>query len=375
MDFSLNNVLFITSSICQRNGGPSWVVVNLAKQFTLSGYSVYISSFGNSYSDLPELELLKNELSLVGVNLDIYFSKYLNSYGFYNLFKIFKIIRNIKVSDRIILNYVYSVPVLLFTLLSKRDSEVYLMPHGSLGRNEFRKLKSLKYLFLLILRFFGFHRRFHFVFASNLERKNFLLKNSVNSSVIGFGVDSSPQLFKYKHPGNRLLFLGRIDKVKNLESLLCAMKIMVLDGCEIFLEIAGDGNASEILELKRLVTEFALNNYVEFTGWRTATEKEESMKRSNALVLPSHSENFGVVVLEAAAKGIPSIISPNVGIAEKVLLAEAGVVALSTRPADIAKAISALFSELDKYSSNAYFFSKKNSWDSIALEWDSLFKN
>lgn len=211
----------------------------------------------------------------------------------------------------------------LFSILlffCRCNSEVFLIPHGSLSRNEFRKYPIIKILYALILLLTNVRNRFHFVFATRYERNNSLFSKAPKQSIIGFGIDNEIRGSISSTVKNRLLFLGRIAAIKNLESLLIALNILSSKGIVCFLEIIGEGKENYVASLKNLTKELNLNGVVSFSGWLSGIEKEQVLNRSNVLILPSHSENFGIVVLEAAVKGIPCVLSPSVGIAENVAL-------------------------------------------------------
>ena len=367
-------VHLITNGISEKSGGPSWVVINLAREFAKNNHVVKISSFGNFKNDLVELEILRNELFAAGVTMDYYFSNFLNKYGFGTFKTIFGVLRKSPNTEALIFNYVYSFPLFIQLVFSRRKYGLFLIPHGSFSRKEFGNLQIVKYIFFIVLFLANFHKKFHFVFATNLERSNSVLRSSQNQSVIGFGIEPESNSNFEPDLTNKLIFLGRIDKVKNLSSLLYSLQLLNLKKLEISLEIAGDGGQDEVSFLKNMVAKMNLEDFVTFTGWRSGLQKQESLISSKILILPSHSENFGVVVLEAAAKGIPSVLSPNVGIAESVALAKAGIVAKSTSPKDISDAILEVINNWNAFSVNALRFSKENSWEKIGTEWELLFK-
>jgi glycosyltransferase involved in cell wall biosynthesis len=62
-------------------------------------------------------------------------------------------------------------------------------------------------------------------------------------------------------------------------------------------------------ELKNLVQRLGLEEKVKFIGHIEGKEKDKLIAESYVLVLPSHSENFGMVVVEALAQGTPVIAS------------------------------------------------------------------
>jgi glycosyltransferase involved in cell wall biosynthesis len=58
----------------------------------------------------------------------------------------------------------------------------------------------------------------------------------------------------------------------------------------------------------------------------TGVDKEAMFAAAQVLVLPSHSESFGNAVLEAMQRGVPVIVTPEVGSADTVRVADAGLV-------------------------------------------------
>ena len=65
---------------------------------------------------------------------------------------------------------------------------------------------------------------------------------------------------------------------------------------------------------------------ITFTGYLNNTDKKKAMVDSKLFLLSSHSENFGMTVIEAMACKLPVLISKNVGISDKVIEYNAGVV-------------------------------------------------
>jgi glycosyltransferase involved in cell wall biosynthesis len=91
----------------------------------------------------------------------------------------------------------------------------------------------------------------------------------------------------------------------------------------------------------RLASELGLDGAVEAPGFVDAERVEAAMRRALCNVLPSVREGYGLVVIEAAAKGTPSIVvaAPDNAATELLAEGENGTVAPSPRPEDIAAAI------------------------------------
>lgn len=101
------------------------------------------------------------------------------------------------------------------------------------------------------------------------------------------------------------LFLSRIHPKKGLPMLLRAWGS--LKPSDWRLVIAGPDEGGHVTELKDLASRLGLTSSVEFVGPMYAAEKWRAFSRADLFVLPSHSENFGIVVAEAMAAGVPVI--------------------------------------------------------------------
>jgi glycosyltransferase involved in cell wall biosynthesis len=92
-----------------------------------------------------------------------------------------------------------------------------------------------------------------------------------------------------------------------LENLITAFVDVVCDN--VVLIIAGDPENPYGRELKRLALELGLSERVKFIGPVRGNIKESLYSNAEILVLPSHTENFGNVVIEALNRGLPVIAS------------------------------------------------------------------
>ena len=99
------------------------------------------------------------------------------------------------------------------------------------------------------------------------------------------------------------LFLGRIYPVKGLPLLVEAWKRVRPAGWRM--EIAGPDEAGHRKEVEQLVRDAGLERDFSFTGPVEGNEKTAAFARAELLILPSHSENFGMAVAEALAHGVP----------------------------------------------------------------------
>lgn len=111
-------------------------------------------------------------------------------------------------------------------------------------------------------------------------------------------------------PGKYFLFIGRLHQKKGLDNLIRALAIsqafMISD---LVLKIAGDGSLVYQKTLADLVNELGLNEKVEFVGHVEGEAKSRLYSNAHFTFMPSHSENFGLVVLESLAQETPVVAS------------------------------------------------------------------
>ena len=107
----------------------------------------------------------------------------------------------------------------------------------------------------------------------------------------------------------KIFAAGRFVRKKGFDFLLKAIPDVLAGDCRIQFQIAGDG--PEFDELKMLQTELKLEDKVQFLGFRN--DVPLLMKQSDLFVVPSLSEPFGIILLEAMATGIPIVTTRNNG--------------------------------------------------------------
>ena len=126
---------------------------------------------------------------------------------------------------------------------------------------------------------------------------------------------------------NILLYVGRFESVKGLNALLEAMTY--LGDCQRLrlVIVGGDDNGSpEYRAIARTMRELGVAERVNFTGRIDHDHLPVYYAAADALVLPSYSESFGMVGLEALACGRPVVTTPVGAVDSLVRNAQAGCV-------------------------------------------------
>ena len=109
-------------------------------------------------------------------------------------------------------------------------------------------------------------------------------------------------------PGDvfRVGYLGRLHPRKHVEALIRGFAAAAIPGSQ--LQIIGSGDVGYEEFLRQECRRLDLRN-VGFSGFLHGEEKRSELRRLSVLVVPSDYENFGNVVVEALAEGIPVVAS------------------------------------------------------------------
>ena len=176
-----------------------------------------------------------------------------------------------------------------------------------------------------------------------------------------------------------LLFVGRIEPLKGIKTLLRAIGILRANGQtedNLCLAVIGgelaDKNGQETEEVKLLMKlrdEYGLQDMVTFLGKRSQDSLPYYYSAAEMVIMPSHYESFGMVALESMACGTPVIASHVGGL---IHLVEDGVTGYHVPvedPQALSKRIASLLRDKAlryRMGHDAFAFAKKYSWDTIS---------
>jgi glycosyltransferase involved in cell wall biosynthesis len=170
-----------------------------------------------------------------------------------------------------------------------------------------------------------------------------------------------------------LLFIGRINWKKGLDRLIPAMAQLP----EVHLLIAGNDEEAYQPALEALAQEHGVAPRIRFIEPAYSADKQALLTRATALVVPSYSENFGNVVLEAMSAGCPVIVTPEVGAADILRESGAGIV-LDGNPDSLATGILRMLSDTELMrtmsQSGRDAVLQRYNWDSVAQSMEVVYR-
>lgn len=168
-----------------------------------------------------------------------------------------------------------------------------------------------------------------------------------------------------RHQGKAktVLFLGRYDRIKGIDLLVEAFKL--LDRADTRLEISGIDYGCES-EIKALVEDLGLDGAVDYLGPLYGKAKVEAYTRADVFVMPSRYEMWGITFMEALACGT-AVIMTDTCEASKLLPPECGmVVSLDAEHLAAAINMSLDINLGDRYRKYRRAWVSQYSWDNIA---------
>jgi glycosyltransferase involved in cell wall biosynthesis len=169
-----------------------------------------------------------------------------------------------------------------------------------------------------------------------LARGQFL-DHRYRETVVGYGTSAPPHATAQQTDAFRatvpslddqpyLLYLSRIHEKKGCDILIEAFARSRTSSPDVQLVIAGPGSPKLVQTLRDRAAQLGVEDAIHWTGMIHGDAKWGAFYNAEAFILPSHQENFGVVVAEALACGIPVLITDKVNIWREIHNAKAGLV-------------------------------------------------
>jgi glycosyltransferase involved in cell wall biosynthesis len=315
-------ILHVVGTLNDRMGGAPAAAAHMAVAEAEHGHSVTVAHL--RAKDEPDHGALRSLLKQAGVSLEDFapsgpfgvssgFSKWLpGALGHQDLLQVHSI---------------FDAPVLGASHTALRRGTPYMVhPHGSLDPFDLVKRRRSKQVLgsLVIRRLLAGAARIVATTCEEQRRLNtFGAMGNVIVQALPYKVDAG---LLDASAGARVLtrglFLGRVDYKKGLAYTLDALIALRDDPRNITIDVAGTVGSPYARGLVARASAVGLSDRLNFVGHLTGPEKAAAFKQAGFFVLASDNENYGLVLVEAAAAGLPMILSSEVYLA--TMLAEAG---------------------------------------------------
>lgn len=237
--------------------------------------------------------------------------------------------KNIQRYDIVYMPAVWNYPSAITSYYARQNNVPYVIaPKGVLYPHTFKKegLKKKIYYQLISKRdlinasaimYSNEHEKSEVENFLGIQTKSILVPNILDFNEIeSYKIKQKTLKERYPEIKNKkvILFLSRLCRKKGLDILAESYGKLLAEKENIHLLIVGPDSEGIIDKVKNWFAQANALDSVTFTGMLKGKKKYEAYFGSDIFVLPSYSENFGMVVAEAMASKLPVVITNQVGI-------------------------------------------------------------
>ena len=333
-------VLHVIASVADIRGGPSRAVLDMVKALRDEGIDAEIATTNDAGPDLLDVPL--NQLVQYQSVPVYFFSRFspsihaVREFAFSSPLAVW-LWQHLDDYDLVHIHALFSMPCTLTMLLARLKNIPYVVaPHGLLCHWSLQQSAQRKSAYLNIVERANLNHSAGLHLNSQLEHQELAALNlTANLFVLSHGLhppDSVPDarqklrtMLKLAPDEPIVLFLSRLHPKKGLDVLIAALA--QLRHRRFTLVIAGSGDPAYEVEIDRLLQETKLGDRTLRVGFVEGETKNICLQGADLFVLTSHSENFGVVVLEALASRLPVVLTPGVALSDLINTHQLGAVA------------------------------------------------
>lgn len=189
-------------------------------------------------------------------------------------------------------------------------------------------------------------------------------------------IDSIPKYNEKKKINNKLISIGRLEPEKGFDDVIEIINILKRSIPDIKLDIYGDGSLRESLNNK--ISKLGLNNNINLAGFCPFDELSKILTNYDIYLMTSHTESFGLVLIEAMSNSLACIGFDSASGVKKILKDGNGILISNRDKEEYANSIINLLSSLssiNKLSKKGYESIKKYDINIVKKEWIKLIEN
>lgn len=205
----------------------------------------------------------------------------------------------------------------------------------------------------------------------DILEKSFIIPNGINDYWLNhkWNKDLIAVENRIKNRIIKFLYVGVIDKNKNVELTLKALKKMNMIGWKCELTIVG-----KIVD-KTLFRRLKNNYIFQYVAPKQKEELIDYYREADIFVMPSHTETFGLVYAEAMSQGLPVLYTRGQGFDGHFGVGEIGYPVNDHDPDDLVNSINLIVKDYSNISSRCINASDKFDWTNICKEYQDIYSN
>jgi len=363
-------VLHVIPSVSERSGGPATAIVPMCRALGDRGVEVVLASTSHGLARTrTDRGNEGGTTDFKGVSARLFLVQLGDSFKYSRPFARW-LTANVREFDLVHIHAVFNHSSVAAAAACRDAGVPYVVrPLGTLDPWSMKQKPVRKRIFWRLLGKPMLERSaaVHYTAAAEKEAtENYLGLN--HGRVIPLGVDlKNPISQTATHP--YVLSLSRLHPKKGLDVLIDAFKSRKPDSWRLV--IAGDGPPDYVSFLKQKV---AGAKGIEFMGWVEGEEKEALLLGASLFALPSYQENFGLSALEAMARGVPVLVTPQVNLAAEIEAAKAGWVIEREALSEELEGLLTDEADRTRRGRAAYDFAKRYSWETVAVNLVNLYQ-
>lgn len=331
-------ILRVIASIDPRTGGPVEGLLQSSAEMARLGHQTEIATL-----DLPEAPWVRDcPFPTHGLGPRT------RAYGYSRRFVPW-LKRNAANYDGVIVHGVWNyTSVGTWRALKRSKIPFFVFTHGSLDpwhRRAYPVKDVAKQLYWLALEGKVLRDADRVLFTTEEERRlaraAYRGRQGFKDKVVSYGTSDAPSDVAAQESAFRaatgipegrrfILFLSRIHPKKGVDILIRSFATVAAEYPDLYLVIAGPDQIGWTAELKQLAERLGVNERIYWPGMLLGDAKWGAFRSAEAFALPSHGENFGIVVAEAMACETPVLITDRVNIWREVDNSGGGIVASDT---------------------------------------------
>jgi glycosyltransferase involved in cell wall biosynthesis len=325
-------ILHVIPSISPARGGTSRAIIDMVHALLARGIDVEIATTNDNGDDLLDVPLGK--YTIYDRIPTYFFPRFsppipaLREFAFSGAFTTW-LFQNIAKYDSIHVHALFSYTSTIAMTIARLKGIPYLTtPHGLLCEWSLKQSMQKKQAYLKLIERANLDRArsIHLtcqqeqddVLALNFKSPTFVLPLALTEipAQIPDAANLLRQSLNCPEDEPIILFLSRLHYKKGLDYLIPALG--KLRDRRFTFVIAGNGTPAYEAEIQALLVTSGIDDRTQMVGYVEGEQKDLLIQGADLFALTSHSENFGISVLEALVVGTPVLVTPGVGLATVV---------------------------------------------------------